>query len=377
MRICLDVRPAQTSARNTGIGIYVKELGRALARIPTLDVRYLVLRNYPLPDIPFPESRAIWVSRPSRPERWHSVWDLLFLGHKLVRAGVDIYHATAFSSVAPRTRLRVVSTVHDVIPLIYPQDYAVSWDAKLLYNIRVRKSLEGNRLIAVSDAAKRDIVKVLGVGPGRVSVTHLAAGVNFKAIGSREIEVFRCERGLPARYIFYIGGYSFRKNVSSLLRAYAHSGAARRSVRLLLAGKMSDETLAILRVLSFELGISQEVIYFGNVNDADLPRLYSAAEFFVYPSTYEGFGLPVLEAMACGTAVIAGYVSSIPEVAGNAALLVNPESTEELSAAMKRLIEEGSMREDLSRRGRARAAEFSWDRCARETVESYHLAVLA
>ena len=371
-KVCLDIRPAQTGAKHTGIGVYASELARAIQGLEHgLDIWYLVLANYPLPDFNLPPDRLICVWRPSKPERWHVAFDWFFLQKLLVNKGINLFHSLTLGTVYPANNLRVISTVHDLIPTLFPEDYVTSLDGKWLYQLKLRSICASNGLIAISEATKQDVLKHYHVSADKISVAYLAASSIYIPAGLTVQNEFRERLRVPDSYILYLGGYSFRKNVPVLIQAFSQLKNLRHHVKLVLAGGIKSGPEEQLRSLIAELGIQEDVVWLGHISERDLPILYSGAEIFVYPSIYEGFGLPVLEAMACGAPVITSNVSSLPEVAGDAAVLVDPHDKIGLTMAMRRILEDSSFHADLGRKGLSRSAAFSWDRCARQTVAVY------
>ena len=209
------------------------------------------------------------------------------------------------------------------------------------------------------------------LAPERITTTPLAAGPGFYVPSAAEVDEACARYGLtPGRYLLYLGVLEPRKNVPHLLDAYARIAARFPDVPLVIAGKKGWFYEAIFEKVK-ALKLEAQVRFPGYVPDADLPRLYGGARAFVYPSRYEGFGLPVLEAMQCGVPTITSNVSSMPEVAGEAALLVSPDDCGGLADAMTRLLTDDALAQDLSRRGLAQARQFTWERCARETRAVY------
>ena len=228
-------------------------------------------------------------------------------------------------------------------------------------------------VIAVSEATKRDLVTHLGAPPERVFVVY--EGVDHRLF--RPVE----RRLLDARYVLFVGSEHPRKNLVTLLRAFASLTRERafRDLKLVKLGAAGgpegpfrDDTLRAVR----ELGLERDVVFTGPVDDEDLPVYYSGAECLVLPSLYEGFGLPPLEAMACGCPAIVSSAGSLPEIAGDAALAVDPRDADALAAAIRAVLTDDTLRADLRRRGRARAASFTWERAGAETMRVYD-AVLA
>jgi glycosyltransferase involved in cell wall biosynthesis len=264
-------------------------------------------------------------------------------------------------------RYRNVITICDVTPLLFPGTHGRMnvWHHRLALPEILRRA---DRVITISNCSKRDIMRIYGLPDRKVSVTLLAADERFcpDPVGVPGSAL----AALPRPYILNVGTLEPRKNLEGLLRAFARACQAGVPHTLVITGARGWGR-SRLAPLPRELGIADRVVFTGFVPDEDLPHLYAGADFFVYPSLYEGFGLPVLEAMASGTPVITSNLSSLPEVAGDAALLVDPRSEAELAGAMVRLAGEAGLGAALRVRGLDRAAEFSWRRTADETLAIY------
>jgi glycosyltransferase involved in cell wall biosynthesis len=258
-----------------------------------------------------------------------------------------------------------VATIHDVGYLWNRSAYApLAWVLLHLgtwHNARVAR-----RIVADSQATARDLVAHFGVPPERIRVAYLG-GPSVPEAPPEPID--RSRFGLPSRYFLFVGTLQPRKNLGRVLRAFARLGGTDAdSVGLALAGAAGLGSPDLRRQVD-ELGIAERVRWLGYVAEGDLPGLYAGATAFVFPSLYEGFGLPVVEAMAWGTPVITSSVSSLPEVAGDAAVLVDPYDVDGLARAMQRLLDDACLRDSLIAAGRQRARRFTWERCA-EDVEA-------
>jgi glycosyltransferase involved in cell wall biosynthesis len=278
----------------------------------------------------------------------------------------DVFHAP--HQIAPVTRkAAVVTTIHDLTTLKFPALHA---GHQHLIGDHLRSSVaRSDMLIAVSEATARDLVHELGVAESRIRVIPNAAARHFfEPVAQATRDAVRARHALPARYFLYLGTIEPRKNLAVLLAAYrALPAATRAAMPLLLAGGRGWLDGPIFEALARTPGAR----WLGRVPEADLPALLGGATAFVYPSLYEGFGLPVLEAMAAGTPVVTSNVSSLPEVAGDAALLVDPHDVEALASAMARLAEDEALTGRLREAGRVQAARFSWRRAAEETRGVY------
>jgi glycosyltransferase involved in cell wall biosynthesis len=221
-----------------------------------------------------------------------------------------------------------------------------------------------------SESTRSDLIELFGADPDRVAVTPYAADPMFTPMPRTAAQDWvRSRLGVPAPYVLAVGVLQPRKNLPRLLRAYAALGSEFPH-RLVIVGKQGwDDTE--LRTAASGLGEARAPVFTGYVEDADLRPLYAGADVFAYPSLYEGFGLPPLEAMACGTPVITGNTSSLPEVVGDAAITVNPYDESEIAMALRRMLGDDALRSRLACLGLAQAASFSWARTAAETVRAY------
>ena len=287
-------------------------------------------------------------------------------------AGVDVFHCSDVMLHKP-PGVRTVVTVYDLTTLLFPELHVrgtVEQQEKKMRFVRE----QADAVIAISESTRRDLIDHLGVPPHRVHVVRGAASEHFCPIeDARAIAAVARRYGLkPNSYVLSVGTLEPRKNQARLVEAFHllnRKGAAR-GLKLVLAGGkgwLYDDLLQRVE----ELGLTEDVILTGVVPDGDLPALMNGALLFVYPSLYEGFGLPVLEAMASGVPVITSNVSSLPEVAGDAAVLVDPYDVEGLAEAMQTLIESAEARAALRSKGLAQAARFSWERAAREVLAVY------
>lgn len=299
------------------------------------------------------------------------LWMHLLLPLRAARAGVDLLHIpTGVLPLAPPCP--TVVTVLDVTILRRPHDFTL-WHrayAHWMLPYAVRRAV---RVITISESSRQDIVRQLDVPEGRVSVTPLAASPAFRRLTPAELETVR-RPGTEGPFVLTVGTIQPRKNLKGLLRAMADLRAAGRTWPLVLAGPLGWRYHDTLQEID-RLGLRDSVRLLGRVPLPQLVGLYNAASVLVYPSFYEGFGLPVLEAMACGCPVIASNTSSLPEVVGGAGILVEPGDPSALAGAIRSVMEDEAIAERLVAAGLERAAGFSWARCAQETVKCYRLAL--
>jgi len=290
------------------------------------------------------------------------------------RVGADLAHVPHWGSPW-RPTVPTVVTIHDLIPLLLPA-YRGSALVRSYTRLAAAAARRADAVITVSRASQRDIITHLRVPEAQVWVTHEAAPSEFQRANRTQVAAMRRRHDLPDRYLLYLGGFDVRKNVGGVLEAFARLAERRAATApvLVVAGRLPDTDTPFApdpRRMARELGIEDCVVFTGWVEEADKAALYTAADLFVFPSRYEGFGLPVMEALACGTPTVTSNVSSLPELVGQAGLLVNPDDVSELSAAMEQLWQDATLRKRLREAALARAARFSWRETAQGTAHVY------
>jgi glycosyltransferase involved in cell wall biosynthesis len=271
---------------------------------------------------------------------------------------------------------RLVVTVHDVFAWSLP-GYSSLLD-RLIYRSwlpQVLKSRAG-AVMTVSRQSQQDIVRFLGFPENKIHRIPYGVNPKFSQLPVTQVQKHLQDRfNLTSPYILYVGALTRRKNIERAVQAFSSLTPVYPDLRFVLAGPRSWAQTPLGGLIA-ELDIADKIILTGPLTDRDLPVLYNGSLAFIFPSLYEGFGLPVLEAMACGVPVVTSNVSSLPEVAGEAALLVDPLDVTAIAAAISRLIDDPELRRELSQRGLERARQFTWDRTARETIQVYN-SVLA
>jgi alpha-1,3-rhamnosyl/mannosyltransferase len=362
-----------------GIGHYTDHLIRAVARLDP-QTRSVVVGPWPInPLRPIPrlsfEEGNVEVPAPALPTRLRRrLREALRVPATLeaLVGPVDVFHATNFLLTHPVDRAKRVVTFHDLTVLLFPQWHPAKRLREMRSGLPVSAAV-ADRIIAVSQATKDDVVKHLAVDPARVAVVPLAVDASFRPLPPAEVKTALAPLGLaPGEYWLFLGTREPRKNLGRLLDAVVALGADVGTLVLAGAdGWGTDE----LRPRIAELARPGRVRPLGYVAEALRPALLAGARVFVYPSLYEGFGLPPLEAMACGTPVITSNVSALPETVGDAALLIDPLDVDALADAIRRLWDDEGLRADLRARGLMRAREFSWERTARLTLAAYAAAL--
>jgi glycosyltransferase involved in cell wall biosynthesis len=296
-------------------------------------------------------------------------WEQVVLPLELARVQADLLHALGF--VSPFAwRGPTIVTTYDLSFMRFPHLFNRG-NRYYLRTFCPPSLRRADHVITISEHARHDVIELCGVKPERVTAILLAADSRFQPASPAAIAAFRTRHNLPDRFVLYLGTLEPRKNVELLVRAYARlrqQGST--DHRLVLAGARGWQYDPIFALVK-ELGLEPYVRFPGFVRDDEQALWYSSATVFAFPSLYEGFGLPLLEAMACGTPVVASRASSLPEVVGDAGLLFDPASSDELSDALLTMLEDTDQRSALASAGLARAQTFSWRRTAAETLQVY------
>ena len=290
------------------------------------------------------------------------------------RENLDIYHSPYYLMPYALPCPSIV-TIHDLIPQILPQSLprpSLAPVFRLLVSLAVARSAF---VIADSEATQRDLLRLTKVSAARVRTIPLAADAAFRPIPGASETCRQC--GLDKPFVFYLGTNKPHKNLVRLIHAWHKlPGQIRAGHYLVLAGH-EDSRYPQVRQAVQSLALSQEVLFPGAVASRDIPTLYSGARAFVFPSLYEGFGLPVLEAMSCGTPVACANGSSLPQIVGDSAIMFDPLDSDDMCSALLRLLSDGELRAALARKGLARARCFSWKETARQTLEVYRTTAAA
>ena len=369
MRIAFDgttLRPART-----GVGYYTEHLLHHLVR-ESADDEIIVVSNRPLDTTcPLPPEVRVVVSSSRVPR---IVWMQTIAPRLLRRLRVDVAHFTN-GMVPLALSVPTVVTIHDMSLTMFPKYHP---PRRVLLN-RPLVDLAARRadaIITVSESAKRDIVRLYGSQAERIHVVHEAAAPSFQPVRDRAVLARVRERyDLADRFILYVGTIEPRKNLPKLIEGFASRRKSGQLPHQLVCAGPYGWLSRDIEDLIDRLQIEDAVRFTGYVPFGDLAALYSLAEMFVFPSLYEGFGLPVIEAMACGTPVVTGHVAALEEVGGGAVEQVGHLDADSLGDAMVRLAGDRQHRERLSTLGRERAQLFSWERAARETLKVYRHAV--
>ena len=381
MRIGINALFLQKPA--TGMGQHLLHLLEGLDSLDDKDQQYVLLA---------PRFRRAYTLRaPKLSDRFREVevvsalarlgenveqvwWEQVGIVRAGMREHIDLLHCPYWSNPLWAPWPTVV-TVHDVIQFVLPE-YAWRKISRVYFGLVSAGARRAQAVITVSECSKQDIMKILGLGPERIHVIGNAVDASLYPVRDAWLLANVRERyGIAPRFVLYFGGFDMRKNVPRLIEAYARlPEVLRREYQLVIAGRyqhLGHPLYPDPRQTVRRLGLDGNVIFTGQIREQDKAPLYSAATVFAFPSLYEGFGMPVLEAMACGTPVVTSNVSALPEVAGDAGLLVNPYEPAAISEALAELLESAARRDDLARRGLERARRFTWPQVAEQTVRVY------
>ncbi len=359
---------------NTGSGQYIRYLLQNLRRVaPDLQLT-MVMPPHNSSPMDLPPNVSVIPTRGGSGNLGKVLFEQRSYPQAVKQSGADIAHVPYWGPPLS-SPARLVTSILDVIPLALPE-YSNGFRARL-YTSLVRAASRGAaHTITISNAAKADIIKYLALPEDTITTTYLAADEAYHPrMGAERDAAVRAKYDLPDQFVLYMGGFDIRKQVNELLLAYTYVGQAEGdNIPLVIAGRepqWGSPMFPDLRKYAEELKITDYVRWIGYVDEADKPSLYRLADVFVFPSVYEGFGLPVLEAMASGTPVVANEVSSIPEVTGEAAFLVGEGNARAMGGAIIALLLQQSFRESQINQGLARATNFSWRKTAKETIAVY------
>ena len=374
----IGINALQVRAAKSGVGQYIDGLIDGLLACLAPDDRLIVYANFEnAMNYRREDSRVqlrVFGPHARRVVRLAHEW--IFLPGQIKRDRLDVYHGP--SNFLPRScPCPAVVTIHDASRWVNPERYTRAnltyWRFMIGHTVRLKTPV-----ITDSHAAKADLVKHLGIAPERIHVVHIAAHPRFRILQRATEDSLQLLQSLGVQkpYVLHVGTLEPGKNIVRLVEAFAQfRSAGHETYRLIMAGDRGWKVEEIFGAVERH-GLHQVVRYVGHVKDVELPVLYNEAEMFVFPSMNEGFGLPPLEAMQCGLPVIASNRSSLPEVLGDAAMLVEPTDAAVLANAMNEVADDAALRERLISSGIKQAATYSWQQTARNTLEVYRSAIL-
>ena len=360
--------------RDFGIGTYIRQLLVAMAARPESEsYRFRVYLRA--------GDRELLEALPERfvlvPEEspGYSVAELTRFAWRLWRDRLDLFHATHYV-LPPLLRGRAVVTIHDIIHLLYPQ-FLPNRAAHFYARYMIRRALSrADRIVTVSYNSKRDLVDYFGVPASRIEVIYNGVSPRFRPdVPPEERERVARAHGLTTPYLLFLGGEKPHKNLQAVVRAYAEALREASLPHVLALAGPPPKSPARLEALISALDLEDRVRRPGRIEEADLPGLVAGADVLLYPTLYEGFGLPVVEAMACGTPVLTSSTSALQEIAGGYAYLVDPMDVQAIARGIVALATDEKMRGDFRELGKKRALDFSWDKAAEKTLEVYRAAL--
>ncbi len=359
MRIAVDGRLVLSSP--TGIGRVVQSTLRALTKLDTEDEYSILCRPGALDELAdHGRFHRVETDIPQFSPR-------VFTGLPTLLQGSDLAHFPYFLHPY-RLPMPYVVSIFDTIYSYYPRSLSVA--KRAVYEIAIRLSIRNARVVIThSESARADIVKFFGAPESKIRVIPLGVEDRFQPYSDSEKAEFRSRHSLPDRFLLYVGNHKPHKNVPSIVDALARIRGDVPHPLVLLDDGSQDCQRTGARIEA--AGMSDRAVFLRGFPDSELPLLYNSAELFVFPSLYEGFGLPPLEAMACGTPVITSNASSLPEVVGDAGIMVEPRCVEELAVAMLKVLQAPDLRRDMSIKGLNRVHSFTWEETARQTLNIY------
>lgn len=355
-----------------GIGRMTFELIRHLGKIDRGNEYYLFFhRNHPeLDKVLAPNFRKYIIHFKTGLIPLKIFWNEILIPYHCKKLSVDIFHQPNFISARKGAYKKIV-TIHDLSVKIFPEQKPINvrWYYGLYLDNTIRKA---DAIMADSENTKKDIIKFYKIDEGKIKVIYPGVMDYFRVINEKELlNNVRIKYMLPEEFIFFVGTIEPRKNLVRLLKAFSEMiKNGMKDLFLVIAGYKGWLTKPFFQMLK-ELEISEKVKLLGYVDEEDLPALYNLAKIFIFPSIYEGFGIPPLEAMACGTPVIASRTSSIPEVVGDSAILIDPYDEKMLAKEIISLLKDNNLQKELREKGLKRAKLFSWEKMAKEVLNIY------
>lgn len=360
MNIGVDVR--ELVGNKAGIGWYVFHV---LKNILPLDAKH----NYTLysdSEIDFPEyaNARVKIIRKTG-LGWHYA-----VAKEITKDKIDLYWAPTSPIIPAITKVPTVMTIHDMTTFLFPKKHELK--GRVINSIYLKKALRKTaKVLAISNSTKHDIQKLFAVPDNKIAITYPGFDASFKPLAKDIITKAKISYKLSKDYILFVGTVEPRKNIGGLIESYnLLTNDIKSKYNLVIVGKKGWLYDEIFRKVQ-EFKLEKNIKFLDYVKFEDLPAIYNGAKIFVYPSLYEGFGLPPLEAMACGKAVIASNVSSLPEVVGDAAILINPNNYIKLADQIANLLNDDKKISDLEKKSLAQTKIFSWEKCAEQTLEAF------
>lgn len=369
MKIGIDSRAAQWY-RGTGIGNYSYQLINSLNKLDFHNNYVLFMPKNNNCHIQFNDNFTI---KNIYEDSKGTFWDQVNISNIVKDKNMDLYHVPQNGIGLPKTKnCPFIITLHDIIPYKMPETVSEGYLNIFTHEIpRIISMCDG--IITVSHYSKQDIVNYFNFPSQNIFVTHLASEDIYKPLNKRKCKAFiKTHYAIKDDYILYVGGFSPRKNILGLIEAFSKLliKLKNKKVKLVIAG-LKGKSYSIYKKRTEELNIENNVIFPGFIPLNHMPILYNAAKVFVYPTLYEGFGLPPIEAMSCGIPIITSRLTSIPEVVGDAAMLINPYNIDEISDSMYNVLLNKHLEKQLIKKSLLRSSLFNWEKTAKNTIDAY------
>jgi len=366
MKIAIDARGVNLYS-GTGIGTYTENMLKNLVSIDSANNYHVFWSGNNYESIKKENIKIVMTSK-----KHQRFFEDYYFPQSIKNENIDIYHMPQNGiGFSQDIFCKKIVTIHDLIPYVMPETVGRGYLLKFLKEMPIIMSgCDG--IITVSEFSKRDILRFFPIDEKKIFVTPLAADKKYTPLDKLHCKsVLETKYNLTKPFILYLGGFSERKNVASAITAFSKVYKdLSKDYNLVIVGGYRDPSQNLVKLVH-ELNIESHVIFTGFVPEDDLPIFYNACDTFLYPSFYEGFGLPPLEAMNCGTPVIASKLTSIPEVVGDGGILIDPYDISDISMAIGNLLCNESLRDDLSSKALLRASEFSWQNTAQNTLKVY------
>lgn len=370
MKFSIDARGINLY-KGSGIGTYTENLLRELLNIDTKNNYSIFWTGENYESYKKDNSKIIFTSK-----KHGTFYENYYYPNYIEENNIDMHHIPQNGiGLNELYTSSVVVTIHDLIPYILPETVGRGYLQRFLRDMPLIVS-NSKIILTVSEYSKRDIMKFFPfVNEEKIFVTPLAANKSYKPLNkSNCVEYIKNKYSISSPFLLYIGGFSTRKNVKELIIAFSKIyKSLKKDYKLVLCGSIKDEGVK-LQDLCKELLIDDKIIFTGFIPDDELPLFYNAAELFVYPSLYEGFGLPPLEAMSCATPVITSNSTSIPEVTKDCAILIDPFNKDELASSILNLLNSESLLQEYSQKGYKNSLNFTWKNTAIATLKAYEHA---
>jgi glycosyltransferase involved in cell wall biosynthesis len=373
LKIGIDI--SSISPPRTGIGNYTYYLLKYLLTLDKTN-KYFLFSNRAIPDrellqLNVKNSNLYYINLP--PKIKSILWYYIILPTYLKKYSIDIFLSPAFFlPLKIQRQLKMITVIHDLIAQKYPQTHTRA--TRIIHKVFFKSSLKrADLILTVSQNTKKDLLELFSIPSSKVKVLYPGISPQFKIVKDKTLHtIIRKKYNLPDKYILFVGTIEPRKNLASLLKAFVYLKRKEKIPhKLVIVGKKGWLYNNIFKII-FSNNLRKEIILTGFVDERDLPVIYTLAEILVYPSIYEGFGLPPLEAMACGTPVIVSNTSSLPEVCGDAAYYVNPYDIRDIAKGILTVLKDKQLQQTLIQKGLTRVKFFNWEVTASKLIDIFY-----